>query len=84
MTVFASAAPKELDARAVLAHRIATSLTVGAAMLALALTVVVALIRRPRTVDAVPDIAVVAPLHVEDDEWSRGLEEVLGREIALT
>jgi MFS family permease len=54
VTVFAAAAPQELDARAALAHRIASSLTVGAAMLALALAVVVALIRRPRQVAAVP------------------------------
>jgi hypothetical protein len=54
VTVFAAAAPQELDARAALAHRIATSLTVGAAMLALALAVVVAVIRRPRQIAAVP------------------------------
>jgi predicted MFS family arabinose efflux permease len=54
VTVFAAAAPQELDARAALAHRIATSLTVGAAMLALALAVVVAVIRRPRQIAAEP------------------------------
>ncbi len=48
VTVFASAAPSGLDARDVLAHRISTSLTVGAVMLAVALAVVFALIRRPR------------------------------------
>jgi hypothetical protein len=47
VTVFASATPDALDARAILADRIASSLTVGAAMLALALAVVVGLIRRP-------------------------------------
>jgi EmrB/QacA subfamily drug resistance transporter len=50
VTVFAAATPAELDARSVLAHRIASSLTVGSAMLALALAVVVTLIRRPRAV----------------------------------
>jgi EmrB/QacA subfamily drug resistance transporter len=48
VTVFASAAPSGFDARDVLAHRISTSLTVGAVMLAVALAVVFALIRRPR------------------------------------
>jgi predicted MFS family arabinose efflux permease len=47
VTVFASATPDALDARVILADRIAGSLTVGAAMLALALAVVVGLIRRP-------------------------------------
>ena len=46
VTVFASATPDALDARVILADRIAGSLTVGAAMLALALAVVVGLIRR--------------------------------------
>jgi EmrB/QacA subfamily drug resistance transporter len=55
VTVFASATPKELGPREILAHRIATSLSVGAAMLALALAVVVALIRRPRSIEEVPD-----------------------------
>jgi EmrB/QacA subfamily drug resistance transporter len=47
VTVFASATPRHLDARDVLAHRIASSLSVGALMLALALVVVLALIRQP-------------------------------------
>src|SRR5438552_6390036 len=50
VTVFASATPNELDARELLAHRISSSLSVGAVMLALALVVVVALIRRPQGV----------------------------------
>jgi predicted MFS family arabinose efflux permease len=47
VTVFASSTPHALDPHDVLADRIASSLTVGATMLALALAVVVALIRRP-------------------------------------
>ena len=47
VTVFAAAGASGLDARGVLAHRVATALTAGTAMLALALVVVVALIVRP-------------------------------------
>jgi hypothetical protein len=48
VTVFAAAAPAKLgDARDVLAHRIASSLGIGALMLALALTLVVAVVCRP-------------------------------------
>jgi EmrB/QacA subfamily drug resistance transporter len=52
VTVFASASAKGLDARALLAHRIATSLDVGAVMLALSLVVALVLIRQPRRVEA--------------------------------
>ncbi len=52
VTVFASDTPSGLATRETLAHGIASSLTAGAGMLALALAVVVVLIRRPRTVDA--------------------------------
>jgi hypothetical protein len=48
VTVFA-AGSNSLDARDGLAHQVATALTAGAVMLALALAVVVALIVRPRT-----------------------------------
>ncbi len=48
VTVFAAAAPSGLDARELLAHRVSTSLTAGAVMLALALAVVLVAIRRPR------------------------------------
>jgi hypothetical protein len=47
VVVFAAAAPGPLDAPDLLAHRIAAALTAGAAMLALAVVVVVALIVRP-------------------------------------
>jgi EmrB/QacA subfamily drug resistance transporter len=56
VTVFASAAPQELGARELLAHRISSSLSVGAVMLALALVVVITLIRSPqRVVEAVAE-----------------------------
>jgi sugar phosphate permease len=48
VTVFAAAGSVTLDGRDLLAHRIATSLTAGTAMLALALVAVVMLIVRPR------------------------------------
>ena len=48
VTVFAAAGSATLDDRKLLAHRIATSLTAGTAMLAMALVVVVMLIVRPR------------------------------------
>ncbi len=47
VTVFASVRPRELAASDLLAHRISTSLTAGAVMLALALLVVLVAIRRP-------------------------------------
>jgi predicted MFS family arabinose efflux permease len=46
VTVFAAAGSRTLSARALLAHRVAVSLTAGTAMLALALIVVIALIAR--------------------------------------
>jgi MFS family permease len=49
-----------LGARELLAHQIATALTGGAVMLALALVVVVALTVRPRTAAAVADSSVSA------------------------
>jgi EmrB/QacA subfamily drug resistance transporter len=48
VTVFAAADASGLGANGLLAHRVATSLTVGTGMLALALVLVVALIVRPR------------------------------------
>jgi hypothetical protein len=69
VTVFASATPDALGPRAALADRIATSLTVGAAMLALALAVVVVLIRRPRRVEP---------------SYAGELEETLDAEAVLT
>jgi EmrB/QacA subfamily drug resistance transporter len=48
VVVFAAAGSAALDARALLAHRVATSLTAGSAMLAMALALVVVLIVRPR------------------------------------
>jgi EmrB/QacA subfamily drug resistance transporter len=69
VTVFASATPDALGPRAALADRIATSLTVGAAMLALALAVVVVLIRRPRRVEP---------------SYASELEETLDAEAVLT
>jgi hypothetical protein len=47
VTVFAAAGSGTLDVRELLAHRVATSLAAGTAMLALALAVVCALIVRP-------------------------------------
>jgi EmrB/QacA subfamily drug resistance transporter len=64
VTVFASATSNEPDARDILAHRIATSLTAGAVMLALALVVIVTLIRPRRTA-----------MEVTNDEPLRALEE---------
>jgi hypothetical protein len=52
VTVFAAADSNTRNAQDLLAHRVATSLTVGTAMLALAL--VIALIVRPRWVADVP------------------------------
>jgi EmrB/QacA subfamily drug resistance transporter len=48
VTVFAATRSGTLNAHELLAHRVATSLTAGTAMLALALALVVALIVRPR------------------------------------
>ncbi len=48
VAVFAAAGSGTLDGRELLAHRVATSLTVGTAMLALSLAVVIALIVQPR------------------------------------
>ncbi|WP_045577141.1 MFS transporter, partial [Desulfosporosinus sp. I2] len=48
VTVFAAAGSATLDARDLLAHRVAISLTAGTVMLALALVVVVMLIVHPR------------------------------------
>jgi len=70
VTVFASASPDGLDASAALAHRIASSLTVGATMLALALAVVVALVRRPRPAN--------------EERYVRELDETLAEETVLT
>jgi len=70
VTVFASATPNALDAREALAERISSSLTVGATMLALALAVVVALIRRPRP--------------AEDPVYPRERQEALAEETVLT
>ena len=50
VTVFAAAGSSSLGGRALLAHQVATALTAGTAMLALALTLVVMLIVRPRQV----------------------------------
>jgi len=50
VVVFAAAGSGTLDARALLAHRIASAFTAGAAMLALALILVYPLIIRPRPV----------------------------------
>jgi EmrB/QacA subfamily drug resistance transporter len=83
VTVFASATPHALDARDVLAHRIATSLTVGAAMLALALAVTVAFARRPRTVGEVSDAADARHPPAEDDDLGFALEEGLAEERVL-
>lgn len=47
VVVFAAAGSATLDARHLLAHRVATSLTVGSAMLAIALALVVVLIAGP-------------------------------------
>jgi EmrB/QacA subfamily drug resistance transporter len=70
VTVFASASPDALRPRDALADRIATSLTVGAAMLALALAVVVLLIRRPR--------------RRFEPTYARELDEALAEESVLT
>ena len=50
VTVFASATRHGLAGRDTLAHGVAASITIGAVMLALALVVVVTLMRRPRTI----------------------------------
>jgi MFS family permease len=52
VTVFASADPAGLDARALLAHRIGTALTAGTAMLSVALILVLVLLR-PREAELV-------------------------------
>jgi len=57
VTVFAAADAGTLDARHLLAHRVATSLTAGTALLALALVLVVALIVRVRETANVADDA---------------------------
>jgi EmrB/QacA subfamily drug resistance transporter len=64
VTVFASATPGAVDARDALAERIASSLTAGAAMLALALVVVLVLIprRRPAPLVALEPAAELEPL----------------------
>jgi hypothetical protein len=49
VTVFAAAGSATLDARDLLAHRVATALTAGTVTLALALAVTLGLIVRPRT-----------------------------------
>jgi EmrB/QacA subfamily drug resistance transporter len=89
VTAFASATPNALDGRDALANGIATSLTVGAAMLALALAVVVALIPRPRKVEeaseaAASEATTAEPSPVEDDDMFGAFEEALAEEIALT
>jgi hypothetical protein len=60
VTVFAAAGSRALDARDLLAHRVATALTAGTVMLALALAVVVAMIVAPREAADVADGAVPA------------------------
>jgi hypothetical protein len=64
VTVFASASPGALDAPGALAERIASSLTAGAAMLALALVVVLVLIprRQPAPVRVAEPAAELEPL----------------------
>jgi EmrB/QacA subfamily drug resistance transporter len=54
VTVFAAAGSAALGPRDLLAHRVAASLTVGTAMLALALALVVALIVQPRNTSPEP------------------------------
>ena len=54
MFVFAAAGTGALDGQELLAHRIATSLTAGAGMLALALVLVLAPIVRPQPLVRVP------------------------------
>jgi EmrB/QacA subfamily drug resistance transporter len=70
VTVFAAAGAGTLDARDLLAHRVATSLTAGSAMLALALVLVVALIVPARRASRVPvqppSAADSAPLPIVD------------------
>jgi EmrB/QacA subfamily drug resistance transporter len=59
VTVFAAVGPGRLDAPHLLAHRVASSLTAGTAMLALALVLVLTLIvRAPRTADIAVDTPV--------------------------
>ena len=70
VTVFASASPAGLGPREVIAGRIASSLTVGAAMLALALAVVIALIRTPR--------------QMREPGYARETEEAVAEEPVLT
>jgi EmrB/QacA subfamily drug resistance transporter len=60
VTVFAAAGSGALAAGDLLAHRVATALTAGTVMLALALAVVVALIVRPRKAAEVADSSVAA------------------------
>ena len=87
VTVFASATPNALGGRDLLAHRVSTSLTAGAVMLALALAVVLVLIRRPaKVVEPVADTNAVdhLPLDDDDDDVLRDLEEALAEEMALT
>ena len=76
VTVFASAGAAGLDARAELAHRIGISLLAGASMLALALAVVVTLIR-PRNAGE------PSPRTVGDTDLARALDEVFAEEIAV-
>jgi hypothetical protein len=84
VTVFASATPNALGGRDLLAHRVSTSLTAGAVMLALALAVVLVLIRRPaKIVEPVADTNAVDHLPLDDDVF-RELEEALAEEMALT
>lgn len=54
VTVFAAAGSATLDAPHILAHQVATSLTAGTVMLAIALALVVVLIVRPRNIIRIP------------------------------
>jgi EmrB/QacA subfamily drug resistance transporter len=83
VTVFASATPAHLDARDLLAHQISASLTVGSAMLALALLVVLTVVRRPAVVTTtVSTTALARP--PADDDLLQALEAGLAEETALT
>ena len=75
VTVFASAGATGLAARAELAHRIGTSLIAGASMLALALAVVVTLIRPRNAGEPVRSAA-------GDTELARVFDEAFAEEIA--
>ncbi len=78
VTVSATAPSRALEARDLLAQRITTSLTAGAAMLALALAVaVVALIRRPRVAGQLPDTTRLERLPAEHDTRFPAQEEAL-------